>query len=852
MSSTAMRKDAHWLWTIASFLMGLLLALGIFFVTGLAPFGDRILFMSDLSAQYLPFLAFFRDSLSQGEGWLYSFQNGIGGNMIPLIAYYLTSPLNWLVLPFANMDLPTGIHLLIALKMAAASGAMGLYLSQTYKRSGIMTVVVSLSYAFCGFAAAYFYNIMWLDALIWLPLVVLSLQQLVDKGKKLPYIFCLFLTIVSNYYLGYMICLFLVLYVVYWTRKQQLASAWRDFFRQNRHIWLTFIGCSLLAGMLTGAMLVPTVYGMLATGKGEFDFSVFLPRILFGLDGFAGFGVVASTFTSRLKHLPTFYVGMLPLLLGVTYFWNTHIKKEERKLLLGFLLVLFACTGLQTLVAVFQMFQEAAGFPFRNSFLFSFVLLTAAYENWNHREGVAVRAVIQSAVFTALGFVIAFFYNQFTYQESGYPPISPATVLVNLLLVTAACLFLLGVKPARRGRKLLILAASVFTMLELGFNFRATMDGIEFESESDYQTYVSEIEGKLEEVNYRADSLARIDNTGLDATDLDVLTNGYNEGMHFGYNSVASYTSTVSSDVVAWFQKAGTYSRNERRFSYLGSTPLTDFLLNVQYSFSSQEDAVELSGTGVAKGIGFTVPQYVASLHLEDERPFTNQNEMFQAIFETKEPVFLPINLFQVEQRGSQERPIYTISFQAAESGELYVWLPRLGGGEAYEDIQVDGEHVEPKLLLTNDTLLPLGMVETGQVIEVSLEATADAEFSSRNFQVFRTSLFTQVNQRADLQILDSLSWQGNRLEGSIKVGEGEQLFLSIPFEEDWQLQVDGHPAALQAVAGGFSGVALTPGQHSIQLSYIPKGMTLGIALSLLGGAGVVLLAVWDYIRKRR
>lgn len=844
-------RDAQWLWTVGCFLTGLLLALGIFAVVGLAPFGNRILFMSDLSAQYMPFLAFFRDSMASGEGWLYSFQNGIGGNMLPLIAYYLTSPLNLLILPFSNADLPLAIHLLIALKLALASGTMGWYLTRTYQKSGLMTLLFSAGYAFSGFTAAYFYNIMWLDALIWLPLVVFALQQLVEKGKKLPYLFCLFAAIMSNYYLGYMICLFLVLYVVYWTRRQQLDVPWGAFWRRNRQVWLNFTISSLLAGSMTALMLVPTVFGMLATGKGEFDFAVFLPRLLFGLDGFAGFGLAVSNFTSRLDHLPTFYIGMLPFLLALTYFGNQRIRKEERRLMSGFLLVLLACTGVQTLVAVFQMFQEAAGFPFRNSFLFIFVLLQAGYESWNKREGIAKRLVALCSALSMLGFAGAYLYNRYMPMGMVYPELDGRMLLLNLLLVGAVALFLLSIRADRKIPSYLVLGAVCLSLVEIGLNFRLTMAGMEWGDRPAYQTYVEQLERGLEQVGYEADSLERIDNTWLDAWDLGVATNGYNEGMQFGYNSVASYTSTLSSGVVEWFQQMGTYSRNERRFSYLGSTPLTDLLLNVGYRFTSEAGTIELHERDAARGIGFTIPAAAAEQELEERTPFTNQNNLFQQIFQVEATVFQPVTQFSLEQEARGERSLYSISVEAPEMGELYVWLPRLGGGEAYEKVQVNGRTVEPKLFLTNDTLLPLGEVMAGQPVEIMLEAPSEADFKPEDFQVFRTPLFQQVLEDAELQPLSDMEWEGNELTGSIEAAEEEWVYLAIPYEEGWQLEINGEQVDAREALGGFLGVPVQPGVNQIRARFLPPGFQLGLAISFLALAGSIAWAVLPKWRGR-
>ena len=47
-----------------------------------------------------------------------------------------------------------------------------------------------------------------------LPLIILSIENIIDKDKYLMYIFSLSLMLIANYFIGYMICLFSVLYFI--------------------------------------------------------------------------------------------------------------------------------------------------------------------------------------------------------------------------------------------------------------------------------------------------------------------------------------------------------------------------------------------------------------------------------------------------------------------------------------------------------------------------------------------------------------------------------------------------------------------------------------------------------------
>ena len=67
-------------------------------------------------------------------------------------------------------------------------------------------------------------------------------------------------------------------------------------------------------------------------------------------------------------------------------------------------------------------------------------------------------------------------------------------------------------------------------------------------------------------------------------------------------------------------------------------------------------------------------------------------------------------------------------------------------------------------------------------------------------------------------------------------------LVTTIPWYPGWSAKVDGEGGNLEILDGALIGVELPPGQHTVELSYWPAGLTLGLAitgLSLLVVAGL-------------
>ena len=70
----------------------------IFIFRGIFPFGQETFLRTDMYHQYAPFFSEFQYKLHHGGSLLYSWDVGLGINFSALYAYYLASPLNWLLL----------------------------------------------------------------------------------------------------------------------------------------------------------------------------------------------------------------------------------------------------------------------------------------------------------------------------------------------------------------------------------------------------------------------------------------------------------------------------------------------------------------------------------------------------------------------------------------------------------------------------------------------------------------------------------------------------------------------------------------------------------------------------------
>ena len=168
---------------ILSFSLPVLIMIGIFIQRGIYPFGEMTFLRTDLYHQYAPFFAEFLRKLRSGEELTWTWNIGLGSNFISLYAYYLASPLNWLVFLCPAKFIIEFITFWIVVKIGLSGLTFCYYLSRRYQTRNFGLTFFSVLYALSAYMAAYSWNIMWLDCILLAPLIMLGLERLVKEDK---------------------------------------------------------------------------------------------------------------------------------------------------------------------------------------------------------------------------------------------------------------------------------------------------------------------------------------------------------------------------------------------------------------------------------------------------------------------------------------------------------------------------------------------------------------------------------------------------------------------------------------------------------------------------------------------
>lgn len=812
---------------IAAFFVPVVIMIIIFAQRGIFPFGEESFLRTDMYHQYAPFFSEFRHKLAEGGSLLYSWDIGLGVNFAALYAYYLASPLNWLLILCPGKYVIEFMTAAIVLKIGLAGLSFTWYLR---KRSGVTDFGASffgIFYALSGYMAAYSWNIMWLDCIVLFPLILLGLEQLVREKKGLLYCISLALSILSNYYISIMICIFMVLYFAV-----LMVLDWENFKDGWGKCIGLFAGCSLLAGGLAAVVLLPEISALQSTASGEMSFPQTVESYFSIVDMLARhIGNVQVEI--GLEHWPNIYCGTAVLMLFLLYLVCRNISLREKAVYCSLLLFFLASFSVNVLNFIWHGFHYPNSLPARQSFIYIALMLTVCFQAYRNLDRFSDRSIL-AAFLGAVSFVLL--SQKFREGDEAYH-FAVFYGAVFFLAVYAGLMVLYRRRgQGERGRKRAALAAllTLFTVcVEAAVN--TTCTSVTTTSRTAYTADNEAVETLAASLKGSAD-FYRIEKT-------DQRTKNDGAWMHFP--SVSLFSSMAHADVTEFMKSLGCEG-STNAYSITGSTPFVDCLLSVRYAFYPREQSMDrleyvqdyqgtyLYANRYALPLGFMIPDIMKNeWHLNMANPADVQNSLC-SLFDA------PDVLQEETGLGNGPSLIYT----PEEAGEYYAFV----SNKQVKSVSLKkGEEKDTFDNINRGYLVEVGMVEAGETLAFQNEE-GNEDLGIRLYRYNEAGLEHVYRKLAESPLTLSV-WEDDRLKGTVDAGMGGTLFTSIPYDKGWTVTVDGQERQPQELFGAFLGIELEPGSHVIECSYLPEGLREGMIISLLCAA---VLAAAVFISQRR
>lgn len=637
---------------LASFLLPLFIIIIALIGLHVAPFGDKTLFIADARALYLEYLSF-SSRLVQGlEGFLYSFEKGLGGNMIPHIGGTMSNPVFALATLFDLADYSIAFTLISATIFCTCGLTMYIFLADLFghKRSNL---IFSTTYALSGFFVANVFQIIFFTGCQALPLMAKGLRK-VFKGKiSLLYIFSIVYATVTSFYFGFTLCVFsfLSFLVFFFLNKDELEG-------KRIPVLLNYGISSLCAGLIPTFIWLPAYLGIQGgranqTSISDFSFWEKMPFIEIFSKLFTG----ANTSSQLIDGLPNIYIGLLPVVLVILFFMNKKISSRMK--LIAAIIIGFYLLGFY--IIAFDMLLHGGTttnwFNFRYSYIFSFVLLVIAAYEWQYIDDVSFKD-IKNCFIGLLISILLIFSKKYEYVMG-----SEVLLDVVLLLLIFGAYRLYRLKPQFNPKHTFEALTILIVSISLYLNYTICTKNISDQilTDQEYRQTVNAVNPLVTTVKENDDEFYRMEiNHQLS------MTCG-NDPMLYGYNGVGHGGSNERDFVREELFKLGVQWYDMRNYYSQGIPAATDTLLGIKYLIADEDMSKEkgyqritdMKGAGLDFGdstvydlfkntnslpISFVSSNKVNELELTDDNLFDNLNQVWKAVSGENKSVFVEEN----------------------------------------------------------------------------------------------------------------------------------------------------------------------------------------------------------------
>ncbi|KAF1304410.1 YfhO family protein [Candidatus Enterococcus willemsii] len=845
----------------ASFFIPLLLMAFVYLTLGIFPGSSRSVLASDAFSQFSNFHASFRNVLLGKQSIFYSWNASLGLNYLSLISYYLGGFFTPLVLLFPNQWMPDALYFLTLLKIGSAGLAFWFYAKHTFKIQPWHQVTLAVCYALMSFITAHSELVMWLDAFVYLPLIIWGIDRLLQNKKPKLLFISYFMLFFSSFYMGFMIGIFSFLYFL-----SQLFSHWSKYKTRVIPYGIT----SLLAGGASMIIILPAILDLRTNGEELTAITSFKTAATSGFDFFIK-NMIGVYDTTKYGSIPFIYIGLLPLAFATLYFVSNIPWKQK-----FFNACLFAILMASFYIVPLNLFWHGMHAPnmflFRYAYLLSFLLLMLAGYGWeqfkpkDHGKMIAI-LLIWIAIFSVVyGFL----------PKEKYEYVTILSFVLTVVFLVVYTLIIGFYQSGRFTKKHFALFMVLFVSLEMTLNTNGMLRGIladwNYASRSLYTQPYKDIHTLIEQAKADNEAFYRLEN-------LDPVSS--NDSINYGYSGVGMFSSIRNRHSSSYLDQLGFRSRGTNlNIRYPNNTLLMDGFVGIKYNIAKQAihkygfEPLATSGDYLlyenknALPLGFLADASIQDITQFENDNLSSQTNLMNGLSGQNETFyhFHPLTVIKTENTNMTQQGNHTkFTEQTSNVAKNVTWEVQVPAhSQAYlslyptnfaqlesstATITVNGEQRKTQINI-NGQYYDLGYYDTPTTVQVTASFYGTKEVSFQNPQV--VTLDTQAYQRTIDSIKSksvSLTTGKRSASGQVTTETSQQLITTIPYDKGWSATIDGKKVPITAFQDAFVSLTIPKGTHDIQLSYLPQGFLIGLTLFVL--CMILFILFTRYYEKR-
>ena len=846
------------------FFVPFVVMLGVFLSLGLTPFSQNSIHSGDFLSQYFPLYIGLHKLFWSGDfsGLFLSFEKSLGGAMTSVWGFNSLSPFTFLYVIFPISSFQVLSYVIPLLRAGVMGVVFGYFLEKKFQgvsKHYWLSLGLASSYALSGFVVSQQYNPNFLDNLVYIPFILLGIEEVASGKRSVKLPLFLAISLITDFYTGYMMCLFVALYTFYVVFSKELSL-------KEATLKLAKVALFALIGVGLAAFWLLPVFSALLESKASagstFAWSWNPVNDLVAMPQKFILGSFGEKEWGDSKALPQLFIGGLGFFGVCTFFAKKEITLRKKLAATVVLLVLLLSFSIQGFDQIWHMGQRPVGFYFRNSWVANSFMLVLASESLMQWKDEFRLNEFFVAIFGFGSILILSTLRSLQYVETSQK------ILAFIIWVGIVLIFFLSNAEINR-RLQLATGTVIFEMMMSTFvGFKRVpyfIDNYGLKEQMEY-AIVFEKEGYSNK-----DIFTRMEiHKGLLYANFPIA---------FGYNGASHFTSSLEHALIEEMSHLG-LPTSQSVVNYTNRNVILDSLFGV-YRFMMDGDEkrvfADVRGMYAKEGamkhfaiyrnpyafsLGYLTNENTATnIAFEKNQPVANINQLLQVIglsgtnsltkVNVGEPVTTNLTKGQEKYTLTNEGESAKIEWKfTLQPNKLYfVEIPeRQAGSVIKSKVMLNGIGYPYENRFHENQLWMIGNGNLDQTITFAIEDAKAKEWDLRGFKFYTIDITTLANALTQYKKANDItieSYTNAMVKAHVTVTNSEQSFatFTIPYHSGWSVTVDGKKQEVKKALGFFMGVSLTEGEHEIVWRYTPPGLHLGMLISI--SSLLLLIFLW-------
>lgn len=783
---------------------------------GFYPFGTKDVMTCGDASSIVPYYMELWDRVHTGKSLLWSTKSGLGYDFTTVITFYLSDPLNLLILLFDKSEIFSVFNILYSIKLGLAglffsffllyhntflekrtsklspienknneksnfviggkkepTSPIGIFLSET----NLFIPAVSIAYALSSYMLGAGMNASYLSSVMLLPLILLGIERLANERKWILYSIVFALSIYFNFYISIIIFVFVLFYTILFSYK--------DFSTLLNRIILKVI-VDVLATGLASPCIFNNIKSDLFLNNHSMDFPTFGQYTsIFDVIKMQLTGILPSRIMNS-AHGINIYCGVFLILFFICFVFNKKIEKWHRLKMAMLYILLLSATFVSTTNYLFNGFKKTNSVHTTFAFVFVAFALIIVFEVLKYLPFTSSKTILMSGIMSFIVIILSLLLC------SEYDSISPFVTSLEFIFIYYIVLILW--KNNSMSKLVFNICFPLIMIIEIIISYSGNI----------YQ--------------------------------MGINNRSYNETLSYKVDSIENYIHSFEPDsrILHYVSQAS------------DSTPVSNMLLGYDYIIASSNDTdldynlefiEEQNGIKIYKNpnvikTGFYVNNDITEWNSNSLFPFTTLNLLTSKYMNSEKVFDITTGSIDVESLadfdGVNDEDYITnvrnlFTYYLDDSGDFYTNMSHIiHVGDAKKD------------------------EETGFIYTTTQEDIISGRIGGE-FALYRDNKLKSLYADS-IKNTGSFNSSTNTISVDINAPSDGYLLLPYTMSQNWICSDSRVITSKELLANNLTMIKLNSGENNFSLSYVPRGLYKGLIIFLIA---LILLVLGIIISKK-